>query len=106
MPSRGGIGCFTIARDNPLGAGASRSISKIAVGFRGSFGKGNDRRGASSAIFEHPASESNFDFGLDPFLHYFAEFFTQIRDLIQPVELEGFERNFRGASKVFDGVLC
>ncbi len=67
-------------------------------GFSGSFGKGNDRRGASSAIFEHPASESNFDFGLDPFLHHFAEFFTQIRDLIQPVELEGFERNFRSAS--------
>jgi hypothetical protein len=95
--------------DRP-GQSAGRRRQPIAfencVGFRGRFGKRNDRRGASAAIFEHPASEPNFDFGLDPFLHHFAEFFTQIGDLIQPVELEGFERNFRGASKVFDGVLC
>ncbi len=88
------------------GWGQSEGCRRFALGnfsdFGNGLGKSDHRVGLSAAIFENPASEPDFDFGLDPFLHHFAQLFTQIRDLIQSSELKRFERNFRSASEVLD----
>lgn len=111
---RSGVSWFLVAADSRT-ASIFRGIARLArqwqkrhgelfepSGLRG-FGRTASRAGRLHApALQNQASEPGIHFGIDQFLQQLAEFFAQVRRLVQARKLDGFERTCGTACQVFE----
>ncbi len=56
----------------------------------------------AAPVFQDPAGQARFDFGVNPSFDELPKLLAKVCDLIEPGEFEGFERRLRAAEEVFD----